>query len=1511
MDRNDLYIKVVSLDEKGNENIRLFPSDKDALKISSYTYTSKRMGGAPTLTASVYASNPVVWDKGAFVEFLGERYYISYEPSMSKDNTTLMYKYDITFTSQREILDNTLFFDVVSEDASTQEKDKYRSNQTSFNFGGTIDEFVSRINSSLSYCGLYRPKEENVGYHVVIDEGYATDDVKEVSFENQFISNVLQMIYTTYGLSYYWVGKECHVGKQQHDLSVSGNYSQKYILRYGRDNELLSISKENANSKIVDAITGHGSSDNIPYYYPNDDEYGKAVFETTNFAKSLVKNIELGRVFSWNPNIYNNPLTFCKNKASEYSANVFGMAKYAVTEYASKVSGGNGGDAKSVIIPTKMGEDYKVNGSWSSSRLVSEDVVYFLFEFNGISHGSVNLEGLDITASEDEGQKKFGLTFKYEYSYYVGENIDIDTAINNIKNAGKGESANTGSGSFGPGGTPTSTPWAFGDNLKGLTNYTKSQGKTHVFDSSLKATVVIGCKVTADNIKVASGSKRMSSISISADGEITYTYKPKKYYFSYADGKDEPYEDSGIEISGIENIPCNETEFSFNGSDWVITTSDNAGAAKIHITDRIWILPSQYLMPSVYRTSAGAGRFYYAKNDTYTIPETKDFYKFANLYKEGNPHQGSVSFDDIKPTINGIRNDVIQKDGLGQLFGEVADVAFDSNDSDVKDSDNNYIHSYFYIKLHKFSGDYGFDLFKHALASESVKLNMIKSNGCPACSFEIGRVWSADANKCYNLVSTDGSGNLKSVSTDKNDYILDNDSAMADTLNQDTTQKEIWIAVKKENSTLGIVMPNASAGFKPQKGDLFVLTGIKPPKVLVTAAEKRLDEALIKYMSENNEDQFNYSVKFSRIYLQNNADFSGMLNENSKLSIHVDGEFTEDESELYHDLFVSEYSVKADENILCEVSVTLVNSLETAQSDTKNIVDAVKNDISQTNGFGNGSSSFNASITDKMYLSKQQADTARGRITFEQGLDSLGDVDVKGDERISGDEHIGGSLSVGQSAEIGKNLKVLGDVQSGDYDNAAEQGFSIGKEQNGKYHGYLTNLTVWGKAIFNELEIRKLSYAGGNIYLSGAGSRIVKAVPVKKGTVTDADGAIKVTWEACEETDSECVGWKCYLLADDGTTATMNWWQEGDQVRCQTTGEITSAGTYKDAANKSYWRTIPDGGVSLENEKIYGFKTETYVDADGNEQTRETMVELYDGQGFAWIVIGKHFPKFDGYSEDNAPSETRDTPSAGDSIVLDGNRHRDDSGEGGGAFDKTDRQNVIILETTGELAPRIVCFANISEYKHTVTMKVDGKDREVSLSTFETSPKGGTKIKSTTFEWTSDDGSTINLINYRGDWQEGATYRRNDQVSHDNALWVCVAPSGVDVTEEPSESSAYWHKILSGTDDQLNGQRRMLIEQSLDGYMAVGETETVTVSIVDGYLRDYTSDYTYKVERDTGDTASDSVWNSKPEHVNSGSQFEIGYDDLHINPKHSGISTLFYVTADDGKATPLTMPIEY
>lgn len=431
---------------------------------------------------------------------------------------------------------------------------------------------------------------------------------------------------------------------------------------------------------------------------------------------------------------------------------------------------------------------------------------------------------------------------------------------------------------------------------------------------------------------------------------------------------------------------------------------------------------------------------------------------------------------------------------------------------------------------------------------------------------------------------------------------------------------------------------------------------------------------------------------------------------------------------------------------------------------------------------------YSARAVDKRYLSKLTDDTAEGLITFAKGLIAKGLAELM------------------MGAKFGNNAKItnLGEavfsvIKSIDYDNAAEQGFSVEKEENGKYHAFFTNLTIWGKAIFHELEVRKLSYSGGNIYLSGAGSKLIKVVPVKKSV--SADGV--TSWVETTEDDVERFGWKCYLLADNGTTATTNYWQEGDQARCQTMGEIAAGGAYSDVSNKSYWRTIPDGGVSTQNEKIYGTKTETYLDEDGNEQTRDVQVELYDGQAFAWIVVCKHCGEIDGYDDEfsvgydgnnPAPLETRDIPSAGDTIVLDGNRHRNGQQE----YDKTDRQNVIILETTGEYAPRIACYANITEYKHTFTKRVNDSDKEVSLSVFETSPKGGTKINSSRFEWISDDGSTINIINYRGDWDRNNTYHKNDQVNHNNAVWVCVANSGVDVTEEPSDGATYWKKVLSG-----------------------------------------------------------------------------------------------------------------
>lgn len=375
------------------------------------------------------------------------------------------------------------------------------------------------------------------------------------------------------------------------------------------------------------------------------------------------------------------------------------------------------------------------------------------------------------------------------------------------------------------------------------------------------------------------------------------------------------------------------------------------------------------------------------------------------------------------------------------------------------------------------------------------------------------------------------------------------------------------------------------------------------------------------------------------------------------------------------------------------------------------------------------------------FLSKLHDDTAQGVITFLKGLVSEALV------KLNRGAYFGkwGAMidEAGQA--------ILESLQSIDYDNEAEQGFAF-KKENGKYNGFITNLTIWGKAIFNELEVRKLSYAGGNIYLSGSGSKIVKAVPV--------------TWESessewIETSVEMCKGWLCYLLADDGTTATQNLWREGDQVRCKTIGTLAT-GTMN-ASNKSYWRTIPTHGVSNVNEKIY--------DGYGNE--------LYGGQMFSWIVIGKHSLSLDSMTEELATAEIGGIPEAGDTIVLDGHRA---VSIGGQWVDDDSRKGVLILESTGENTPRIVGFKGVNGYTH------EGKE------VFVLSPDGS-RFYSNLFEWVSPSGDTMHMVNYRGEWKEGS-YSYYDQVNHNNALWTCINENGT--SQEPSDASSDWQKVLSG-----------------------------------------------------------------------------------------------------------------
>ena len=329
---------------------------------------------------------------------------------------------------------------------------------------------------------------------------------------------------------------------------------------------------------------------------------------------------------------------------------------------------------------------------------------------------------------------------------------------------------------------------------------------------------------------------------------------------------------------------------------------------------------------------------------------------------------------------------------------------------------------------------------------------------------------------------------------------------------------------------------------------------------------------------------------------------------------------------------------------------------------------------------------------------------------------------------------------------------ILNTIKSLEYNNAAEQGFSIEKEDPNRdeYHQYITNLTVWGKMTMNELEVMKRTYAGGTLYLSPAGGKIAKVVPV----YWDDE---KSGWKETAS-DAAAVGWKCYLLADDGTAATENLWREGDQVRCQTMGRIAAGGSGQgSAANKSYWRTILKHGVSQQNEKIYDHKMDH---------------ELFGGQRFAWIVIGKHSVQLDEYAEENAPAETRDIPEEGDVIVLDGSRT------------DPDRQNVLLLESHGSYAPRLVGYHGIDSYSH------------ANKDVCDVSPKG-VQVRSEYFKLLAQGSntSTVEIPNFRGAWNAATQYYKNDQVSHNNAIWTCLSANN---GTEPTDGSRYWRKEVYG-----------------------------------------------------------------------------------------------------------------
>lgn len=277
-----------------------FHNTSEQIYLKDFTYTAERMGKTPTLTADFYDKECYdnLWDTNTFrfsdifTVFRGERYYFKLTPQSQLQNTDERYKHTINFVSEREKIEHAKMFDVVT----TSTPDAPVSDSSKFVFYGTLSEFADRINASLIKEGVTFATTHNdttiySGYHVVIDDDVTEEQLTTaatVSIENNSILQALDHLDTDYGVSYYIVGYEIHIGDKQADLTGTGHPA----LEYGADDSLIQITRQNVTKDIITRITGYGSEDNIPYYYPNPCESGflQAIYDQRTGSSGYVKH---------------------------------------------------------------------------------------------------------------------------------------------------------------------------------------------------------------------------------------------------------------------------------------------------------------------------------------------------------------------------------------------------------------------------------------------------------------------------------------------------------------------------------------------------------------------------------------------------------------------------------------------------------------------------------------------------------------------------------------------------------------------------------------------------------------------------------------------------------------------------------------------------------------------------------------------------------------------------------------------------------------------------------------------------------------------------------------------------------------------------------------------------------------------------------------------------------------------------------------------------------------------
>lgn len=311
------------------------------------------------------------------------------------------------------------------------------------------------------------------------------------------------------------------------------------------------------------------------------------------------------------------------------------------------------------------------------------------------------------------------------------------------------------------------------------------------------------------------------------------------------------------------------------------------------------------------------------------------------------------------------------------------------------------------------------------------------------------------------------------------------------------------------------------------------------------------------------------------------------------------------------------------------------------------------------------------------------------------------------------------------------------------------KGFGVTVNNQGLATLQTDDLLVLGRMIVNTLNIREVSYIGGTYLLTPAASTVESVQPLYSATPLDTS-----TWST--EGSGEPVGYRLLWVADDGTTGTMNFWQQGDQAFCQTFN-LTEPGQYEMATNHLWWRLVCRVGTVTINGKDYHYAdvSDTAIvqlyDSNGNIITTESGADTFAGKGSGNYTV----------------------PESGDKAVMLGSQRY------------AKRQGAVQLTSEGQEGASIGIYDGINNYANLTT-------HEIHFFS-----KNAVRMSSLRFMWTTADGKSTPPTVYRGQWEldihgNPPVSSWGDEWDYMDGRWTCVIPNGETTTEAPGTTAANW-----------------------------------------------------------------------------------------------------------------------